>query len=166
VLAAPTALALAALVEQARPWQVLGGQETRRAYLARYWETGPLMSAVEWVHRSVPEDQNVIMLFESRGFYFDREVREDINIRNWPFLAPFAHSPDCLKKVGASFILLNEGSRKYYFLRGKGMPSLGWDRFDEFRRQCLTLRYEQKGIQIFEVKPADTAKGETAPAPA
>jgi hypothetical protein len=151
VLALPSALAYWHMVEQRAPVAYAVGRESARAFLGRYWETRGLMSVVAWVNAKAEPGAKVILLFDARGFYFDREVREDINIRNWALLEPFARGAGCLEDLGASFIVVNDASRRYFERRGASMQTLKWDAFDAFRRRCLTLRQEYGGMQVYEL---------------
>jgi hypothetical protein len=150
-MALPSVMAYWHMFEQQTPVAYAVGRESPRTFLHRYWETRALMPAVEWVNARTKPGARVILLFDARGFYFDREVREDINIRNWALLAPFAHAPGCLGDLGVSYVAVNDAGRRYFQRRGASMQLLQWDKFDEYRRDCLTLRYEHGGMQVYSM---------------
>jgi hypothetical protein len=155
VMALPSVTAYWHMFEQRTPIAYAVGRESPRTFLRRYWETRALMPVVEWVNARTETDARVILLFDARGFYFDRDVREDINIRNWALLAPFAHAPGCLSDLGVSYIVVNDASRRYFQRRGVSMQLLQWSKFDEYRRECLTLRYEYGGMQVYGMNRAN-----------
>jgi hypothetical protein len=156
----PSGATLAHLYQQRRPVAYALGRESGRAFLHRYWETALLTGAAEWVNTHTPPGAEVAMLFESRGFYFKRTVREDINIRNWAYLAPFAHAPSCLEPLGVSYVLVNDGLRGYFKERGMSSAALREDAFTEFRRECLVLRYSNRDVSVYAVRKADGAQAQ------
>jgi hypothetical protein len=46
---------------------------------------------------------------------------------------------------------VNDAGRRYFQRRGASMQLLQWDKFDEYRRDCLTLRYEHGGMQVYSM---------------
>jgi hypothetical protein len=150
-MALPSVMAYRHMFEQRTPVAYAVGRESPRTFLHRYWETAALMPAVEWINAKTEPDARVILLFDARGFYFDREVREDINIRNWVFLAPRAHAPGCLGGLGASYVILNQASQSYFSRRGADMGALQWPAFDRFRQECLILQYDHRGMRIYSL---------------
>jgi hypothetical protein len=151
VLALPSMLALTHMYQQQRPVAYAVGAESGREFLHRHWETTSLTPAAEWVNDHTPPAAEVVLFFDARGFYFERTVREDINVRNWAYLAPFAHAPSCLGGVHVSYIVVNDGLRQYFTARGMSSTAVQQNAFDQFSRECLTLRYAYRGVSIYEV---------------
>lgn len=130
------------------------GYQSRKEFLSQYWETRGYWTAVNWLDTHVPRGDRVIMLFEARGYYSESRVEEDLLLRNWAFLAPHAAEPGCLRETGAKFILVNEGSYRYFVGRGVKPASLGWDAFPSFRSRCLKSLYQARGFTIYAIEPS------------
>ncbi len=129
------------------------------AVLEGYWDTAEYLDVVRWTDSHVPPGVPVIMLFEGRGFYFHSLVYEDILLRNWVYLAPFARDGRCLASTGARFIIVNDDGRRYFLSRGVRPEALQWDKFGPFRDRCLHLRYRNANFEVFEMR-ASEASGE------
>src|SRR5690606_677240 len=93
----------------------------------------------------------ILMLFEGRGFYFEREVLQDHNSNTWPLLATIG-PPDCLRAAGITHVLLNIGAVDYYVRGGADPAVLRWDEFDAFARRCLTPVARTPAHVLFEVR--------------
>ena len=102
----------------------------------------------------MPAAAPVILLFEGRGFYFHSVVYEDILLRNWAYLAPFAQDGTCLAATGARYLIVNDDGRRYFLSRGVKQKELQWDRFAAFRDDCLQLRYRNPKFFVYELRPA------------
>jgi hypothetical protein len=152
VLALPVPLALITRLQwkQALPHAL--GRVSDKAVLDGYWDTADYMDVVRWTDAHVPVGAPVILLFEGRGFYFGSEVYEDLLLRNWAYLAPFAADGTCLAATGARFILLNNAGRDYFMRRGVRPEAIQWDKFAQFRDQCLQLRYENAKFAVYELR--------------
>jgi hypothetical protein len=151
ILALPAPLTILHMSLDRASLAYVSGRESRQEYLHHYWETAQLMPAVEWVNANVDTSARVILLFEARGYYFKPHVLEDIDIRNWVYLSPFAHAPECLRATGATFVLVNNGMRAHFEGMGLDPFTLGWGTFEGVRHDCLRLRYERAEISIYQL---------------
>jgi hypothetical protein len=152
VLALPVPLAMITRIQwkQALPHAL--GRVSDSAVLDGYWDTADYMDVVRWTDAHVPDGAPVILLFEGRGFYFQSSVYEDILLRNWAYLAPFANDAHCLAATGARYIVLNNDGRRYFLSRGVRAAALQWDRFAPFRDRCLQERYENPKFTVYELR--------------
>ena len=152
VLAMPLPLALLARVQwkQAIPHAL--GTVSDDAALRGYWDTADYLDVVRWTDAHILADAPVILLFEGRGFYFHGAVYEDILLRNWAYLAPFAADGSCLSSTGARFIIVNDDGRRYFLSRGVRPDAFQWDKFAAFRDRCLRLRYSNAKFEVFETR--------------
>ena len=77
------------------------------------------------------------MLYESRDYYFDLPVLQDVRATNWPFLASALAPDDCLGASGVTHVLLSTGAIRYYTRRGVDPKVFQWERFVDFANACL-----------------------------
>jgi hypothetical protein len=153
VAAIPSPLAILRRLVWKNAAAVALGTMSKRQFLDRYRETNGYVHAVSWLDAHVPRGDLVIMLFEARGYYSESRVEEDLLLRNWAFLAPHAEQPGCLRGTGAKYILVNEGSYRYFVDRGAEPASLRWDAFAQFRSKCLKSVYEARGFSVYAIRP-------------
>jgi hypothetical protein len=152
VFALPTPLAL---LMRLRTRDVLGhavGLTSNRAVLRDYWDTSDYADLVEWTDRNVPDTARTVLLFEARGFYFHVPVYEDLMLRNWAYLAPFAKDPECLRRTGLNYLIINEDGLRYFISRGVDPEALAWPAFDSFRQRCLIPRYRNAKFVAYELR--------------
>ena len=152
VLCLPAMIAVLNQWKAKSPLGYVLGKATRHEYLSTYWETAPLMPVVDWVNTNVPRDGVVLLLFEARGYYFQRRVLEDLSARNWPYLRPLTESHSCLRRLGITHVVVNEGNLRYFLTRGMNDGALGWDRFEPFATRCLTLLYRTPGVAVYSAR--------------
>lgn len=132
------------------------GSASRPEFLKR-WTPGGYVDAVSFVNQRVPKASRVLMLFEARGYYFQVPVLQDNGIMNWPLLVALGPWPDCLRSVGITHVLLNQGALRYYQRRGVDLERLRLDSLERFIADCLTPIYSGGGITIFQVRqPSST----------
>lgn len=131
------------------PLRHIVGATSRHAFLRG--RTGGYADAVAFVNGHLPADSRLLMLFEARGFYFRVPVLQDNGITNWPFLAPKASEPGCLRAAGFTHVLVNSGAIYYYARRGVDLAPLRLDALERFGRECLTPIYASGGITVFRL---------------
>jgi hypothetical protein len=102
-----------------------------------------------------PPDARILMLFEARGYYFERDVLQDNLLTNWVILDRIGATERCLAGTGITHVLLNSQTPSYYRSRGVDLAQLGWDRFPAFTSRCLDLVGTTRGQVLFRVR--DTA---------
>ncbi|HRN52178.1 MAG TPA: glycosyltransferase family 39 protein [Gemmatimonadaceae bacterium] len=101
-----------------------------------------------------PKDAKILMLFEARGFYFDRAVLQDNLLTNWTILHRVGATESCLAGTGITHVLLNEVLPSYYASRGASLGAMSWDRFPEFAQRCLEPLGAFRGEVLFRLRPA------------
>jgi|SRR6266567_462184 len=115
---------------------------------------------VSFVNSRVPKESRILMLLEARGYYFQVPVLQDNAIVNWPLLSAKAGSPDCLRSVGITHVLLNVGNMQYYRWRGLDLAPLRLDLLRNFAERCPSPIYSGGGFRIFQVHPGIGRRGE------
>lgn len=101
-----------------------------------------------------PPDAKILMLFEARGFYFDRAVLQDNLLTNWTILHRIGATDTCLAGTGITHVLLNEVMPSYYGSRGASLDALSWNRFPEFAQRCLEPLGAFRGEVLFRLRTA------------
>lgn len=116
-------------------------------------QEGPYRMA-RFADEVTPPDARILMLFEARGLYFDREVLQDNVLTNWTILHRIGATDNCLAGTGITHVLLNEVMPSYYASRGASLEALSWDRFPEFAQRCLEPLGAFRGEVLFRLRPA------------
>lgn len=124
---------------------------TSRQDFVKAW-TGEYADAVAFVNERLPRESRVLMLFEARGYYFRVPVVQDNGIVNWPMLSAKATAPDCLRSVGITHVLINQGALGYYRRKGVAVNALRWDALQPFAEACLVPIYSAGGIAVFRIR--------------
>jgi hypothetical protein len=109
--------------------------------------------ATRWVGELTPADARIVLLFEARGYYFDRTVLQDNRLVNWPLLQATEAWDHCLANTGITHILVNTGAAAYYQGRGTDLGLLRMQRFPAFADRCLELRRQEGGFELYRVRP-------------
>jgi hypothetical protein len=125
---------------------------------------GPVIANV---HRLVPPDGKVLMLWEARGFPIEREVLVDVMLSNWSFLAQSPALEGCLAGTGITHILAGVGSVDYYIGRGADPSVFHLDAWGPFRDRCLAPHATVgPGFELFPLRaPRDPAASAPPPTP-
>jgi hypothetical protein len=137
----PGAIAVTQRMANTHAGSLVLGRISRSEYLVgdgalpqqSYFETAFMLN------RLLPREARVLLLFEARGLYFDAPVIQDNYMNNWLLILPFVDANTCLTETGATHILVNNGLLTYFTHRGLQPEAIGWDRFAQFERRCLTL---------------------------
>lgn len=116
-----------------------------------------LMSEVPYavaqlVETATPENARILMLFEARGLYFNREVLQDNLLTNLAILQGIGATDRCLAGSGITHLLVNEQAPQYYARRGANLHALGWDRFPDFAARCLVPVGVVRGEVLFRLR--------------
>jgi hypothetical protein len=128
----------------------LSGRSSSQEYLHN--RLGPLADIAVLVNQRTPKDSRTLMLFDGRGYYFDRRVIQDNVVTNWPLLAPKAAGGDCLRAAGITHVLINSRVAMYYIYRGLDERILELPSLREFAQRCLTPVYQQGGVALYELR--------------
>lgn len=116
---------------------------------------GPIAPAAHAVSVSVPPDGLVLMLFETRGFAFDRPVLEDVLLSNWSYVSQSPVVDACLAGSGITHVLINTGALGYYASRGTDLKTLRVPELQRFAAQCLGERvYARGGEELWTLRTA------------
>ncbi len=130
----------------------LAGTTSRESYFANHLDPSVRVYAplIKFVNNDMPKESRTLMLYEARGYYFNRTVIQDNRLTNWPLLAPKLHADECLESFGISHVVLAIGSLRYYIQRGLDTEVMGWEEFLQFADRCLTMIHESPGFVVFE----------------
>jgi len=135
----PSARTVYVWLQNTRALPQLIGATSAEAYMATHFDPGvrTLVPVVDFVNQQLPEDSRILMLYEARGYHFQRPVIEDVRVTNWPLL-DYGLAPDqCLEWAGISHVLVNAGAIRYYLRRGSDPEVIGWGSFVGFADRCL-----------------------------
>jgi hypothetical protein len=105
-----------------------------------------------YVNRHLPQHSRILMIFETRGYYFDVPVIQDNLLNNWPLLARQESVLDCLRPAGISHVLVNTDALHFFIQRGLDPRSVHWESFEQFADQCLTPVYQGDFHVLYRVR--------------
>jgi hypothetical protein len=98
-------------------------------------------------------NSNVLMVYESRGLYFDARTIEDTRLTNWQSLAAALGPDRCLDTSGITHVLARPAVAKVYEQRGVPAEVLGRASFERFAQRCLTPLYSDGDATLYAVRP-------------
>jgi hypothetical protein len=106
------------------------------------------------LHRLVPADGKVLMLWEARGLPIERETLVDVRLSNWSFLAQSSAPAACLAGTGITHVMVGTGSVEFYVSRGAKAEAFHLNDFTAFRDRCLTDYVNiGPGFGLFTLRP-------------
>lgn len=106
------------------------------------------------LHRLVPTDGKVLMLWEARGLPIERETLVDVRLSNWSFLAQSPAPAACLAGTGITHVMVGTGSVEFYVSRGARPEAFRLNDFTAFRDRCLADYVNiGPGFGLFTVRP-------------
>ena len=123
-------------------------------YLKKYKIGGirNLSLMLDYVNKNLPTDSVILMLFESRSFYFRPRVIQDIRNANWMLLSNVLTSDECLRDLNVTHVLENEGTLNYLTIRGVKFSPTSLNELQHFKERCLELIHETRGHRLYKVK--------------
>src|SRR6266567_3565243 len=134
------------------------GLVSRRAFLETWTRDYP--AVVSFVNARLPTQSRILMLFESRGYYFRVPVLQDNGGLNWPLLSAKAAGPDCLRSAGITHVLVNTAALAGFARAGRDLAPLRLDLLQRFAERCLSPIYSAGEFSIFRVHPGMGRGGE------
>lgn len=87
--------------------------------------------------RRVPEGGHILMLYDARGYPFERSVTQDNIAIAWPLLERSGFADRCLEGLDFSHVLLNKGAVRFYLARGSTIPEVADGSLRRFIERCL-----------------------------
>jgi hypothetical protein len=106
------------------------------------------------LHRLVPVDGKVLMLWEARGLPIERKTLVDVRLSNWSFLAQSSAPAACLAGTGITHVMVGTGSVEFYVSRGAKAEAFHLNDFTAFRDRCLTDYVNiGPGFGLFTMRP-------------
>ena len=107
---------------------------------------------LDYVNKNLPADSVILMLFESRSFYFRPRVIQDIMNSNWPLLSNALKPDECLRSTNVTHVLINEGTLKYFEKRGTKFSPTSLKGLQRFTDRCLDLVHETRAHRLYKLK--------------
>jgi hypothetical protein len=123
------------------------GATSRATYLHR--NARPLAEMTSRINQRLPEDSRILMLFDARGFYFERDVIQDNLVANLPLVMARWDGRSCLGDAGVTHMLLNTGALGYYRGGGLDLNLVRWREFERFREHCLELVDRNASFELY-----------------
>lgn len=115
------------------------GITSRKQFLEDHMFLKEHMELVGLLSSELPSESRVLLLFEARGYYFERDVLQDNMSRNWALLSPRLNDDDCLEETDITHVVLNNGALAYFSDGGLDVHLIQWRRWQGFSARCLTL---------------------------
>ena len=129
----------------------LVGATSAEEYLADHFAFRLFAPVIRYANTRLPEDSRILMLFESRAYYFKPSVVQDIRLTNWPLLSQTLAPGDCLEASGITHVLLGNGALGYYVERGLNEEIIQWEAFREFEQRCLEPVYVGRAFVLYQL---------------
>lgn len=122
---------------------------------------------LRYTNRTVPEEATILMLFDSREFYFQAHTIGGSNIHtSWPLLARAGGGPPCPDEFGATHVLVYRTLPERLLEADVSDEVLRWKAFRDYRRRCLEPVRSTGSHTLYRVAPVDSAALTPPPAPA
>jgi hypothetical protein len=146
--------------------------EARQQWLA--WSVPPY-AAIEAANRLLPPAAVVLFVGEYRGYYLDRDRIISTKYETSPLVYWAGRSGNVLElegwliREGVTHLLYNQVEARR--LEQMGYPALRWpdqasrERFEQLRRERLTLLTVQNGVFLYAVGPPSSPASTVTPAP-
>jgi hypothetical protein len=139
------ALTILALVPLARPLDVL----RVRLQGGGYDDVHRIASAAS---RTVAPGGRILMLYDARGWAFDRPVIQDDLAVTWQLLERSGHAEECLAGLGFTHVLVNFGAAAFYRTRAGQSRAARDPSLPRFVDRCLELEAREGGLSLFRLR--------------
>ncbi|MGH8543083.1 MAG: ArnT family glycosyltransferase [Gammaproteobacteria bacterium] len=128
------------------------GQTSRKEYLDNHTWFGDLMDVTVWANSRLPGSARILLLFEARGYYFEKQVLQDNLGSNLPLIMEAWNGEGCLEGSSITHVLLNTGALEYFLEGGLDPKIIQWDRFERFRARCLHRVYRNAYFELYHLR--------------
>jgi hypothetical protein len=151
---APTARVVSRYFDNTRAAKHVFGLISSANYMKKYKIGGirNLSLMLDYVNKNLPTDSVILMLFEARSFYFRPRVIQDVMNSNWPLLSNALTPDECLRRVNVTHVLVNQGTLKYFAIRGTRFSPTSLNALQGFTDRCLELVHETRAHRLYKVK--------------
>ena len=151
----PSLYAVSARVGHFQALEYLGGRLSATDYMFTFErpEVRKHTALVQLVNKQLPPDSRILMLYDARGYYLEREVLQDNMANNWPILAELLPEGACFDGLGITHVILALDTVGIYSSRQADVSILRWEEFTEFADRCLEATHEGFGYVVFAVRP-------------
>jgi len=120
-------------------------------FRAKSMPTSLYADMVFYVNNNLGGKNKILMIFESRGFYFRVPVIQDNELSNWPLLAQKNITSIDLRSAGISHVLVNTYEPIGLRSRGMNVKALRLDEFKVFEMKYLVPVYKNDGYVLYSV---------------
>jgi len=103
---------------------------------------------------SMYSDQRILLLNEARGMLLNADVIQDNGHNAWPYLASGLKAGECLDPDSIPYVVRGDDTLRYLVSKGVTEKQLAIEEWEVFSQNCLTLRDQIPGYEVFEVKGA------------
>ncbi|UCC82046.1 MAG: hypothetical protein JSW46_13705 [Gemmatimonadota bacterium] len=140
------------------------GTASAEDYLSNWLGPGNL-EVLRLTETQLAADSRILMLFDARGYYFERTVLQDNKGTNWPLISSVIDEDECLESVGVSHVLLGLGPLSHYFRGGLDPEHVRWSAFQQFAGRCLEPILEDLTVVLLRVRSRSSEPSDSLPAP-
>ena len=131
------------------------GAASRKHFLENHVFLEEHTRLVDLVNSQLPTESRILLLYEARSYYFEREVLQDNLWTNWPLLASTLDQDRCLETTGLTHVAINKGAVSYLVDGGMDLDLVEWSEWEAFRDRCLTLMHEDEVYALYRFEVED-----------
>lgn len=145
----PTAFSMFVWTTQVNPVPYLIGVASKKQFLENHVFLEEHTRLVDLVNSELPPESRILLLYEARSYYFEREVLQDNLWTNWPLLASTLDQDPCLETTGLTHVVINKGAVSYLVDGGMDLDLVEWPEWEAFRNRCLSLMHEDQVYALY-----------------
>ncbi len=123
------------------------------------------LEVVRLTDTELAADSRILMLFEARGYYFERSVLQDNKMTNWRLISSAIDDDDCLESVGVTHVLLGLATLRHFVQAGLDPEDIRWSAFQQFAGRCLEPVFQGFNTVLFQVRSRSSEPGDANVAP-
>jgi hypothetical protein len=145
----PTVFSMFVWMTQVNPVPYLIGTASKKQFLENHVFLEEHTQLVDLVNSELPTESRILLLYEARSYYFERQVLQDNLWTNWPLLASTLDQDPCLETTGLTHVVINKGAVSYLVDGGMDLDLVEWPQWEVFRDRCLTLMHEDQVYELY-----------------
>lgn len=145
----PTVFSMFVWMTQVNPVPYLIGTASKKQFLENHVFLEEHTQLVDLVNSELPTESRILLLYEARSYYFEREVLQDNLWTNWPLLASTLDQDPCLETTGLTHVVINKGAVSYLVDGGMDLDLVEWPQWEVFHDRCLTLMHEDQVYELY-----------------
>jgi len=145
----PTMFSVFIWTTQVNPLPHLVGAASKKEFLENHIFLDEHTWLVDLVNSELPAESRILLLYEARSYYFEREVLQDNLWTNWPLLASRLENDRCLETTGLTHVAINNRAVSYLVDGGMDLDLVRWGDWEAFRDRCLTVFRENEAYALY-----------------